>query len=73
MKDRAGNELKVGDRVLYLVPGRSTSWLEWGMVESFTPKKVRIQPDKKRSWTTEPVLREPSSVVKPEITFDNLP
>lgn len=60
MKDRAGNELEAGDKVLYLVPGTSTSWLEWGEVDSFTPQKVRVK-DKRGVL----ILREPRSVVKP--------
>ena len=64
MKDRAGNELTVGDKVLYLVAGTSNSRLEWGVVDSFTPKKVRINPDRK-SVLHDTVLREPGSVVKP--------
>ncbi len=64
MKDRAGNELTIGDRVLYLKPGTSSSWLVWGTVEGFTPKKVRVKPDG-TGVLNEPVLREPRSVVKP--------
>lgn len=64
MKDRAGTELVEGDRVLYLNPGTSTSFLVWGTVVGFTPKMVRIEPEKKRILENT-VVRLPSSVVKP--------
>jgi hypothetical protein len=66
MKDRAGNELEVGDHVLYLNPGTSTSWLVWGTVDSFTPKMVRLVPDKK-GFLQDTLLRDPRSVVKPQL------
>lgn len=62
MKDRAGNNLVVGDAVLYLVPGRSNSWLSWGIVEGFTPKMVVIRDTNK---FTSVFRRDPNSVVKP--------
>lgn len=65
MKDRAGNELNVGDRVLYLQNGTSTSWLVWGTIDSFTPKLVRIIPEKKR-FLEDTTLKEPKSVVIPK-------
>jgi hypothetical protein len=61
MKDRAGNELKPGDRVLYLQSGTSTSWLVWGVVDSFTNKKIRVRNEGDSSL----VLREPRAVVLP--------
>lgn len=63
MKDRAGNELNIGDRVLYLEPGRSTSRLVWGTIDSFTPQMVVFGVQK--SWGLEKVRRHPESVVKP--------
>jgi len=68
MKDRAGNEMREGDRVLFLVPGRSNSRLEWGTVHSFTPKMVRVLPgliDNDARYKQDSVLREPRSVVIP--------
>lgn len=62
MKDRAGNHLEVGDGVLYLQAGRSTSWLSWGIVEGFTPKMVVIRDTNKFN---DVFRRTPSSVVKP--------
>lgn len=64
MKDRAGNELTIGDKVLYLIPGTSSSWLGWGTVYGFTPKRVWITPwDKDVDHN---ILREPRSVVIPK-------
>lgn len=65
MKDRAGNELNVDDRVLYLTPGTSTSWLRWGTVVGFTAKMVRVKDDSDNFTYRDPILRNPSSVVKP--------
>lgn len=62
MKDRAGNNLVIGDAVLYLQAGRSTSWLSWGIVEDFTPKMVVIRDNNKFN---DVFRRPPSSVVKP--------
>lgn len=63
MQDRAGNELQIGDKVLFLVPGTSTSWLEWGEVVRFTPKMVEV---KYTQHGREHVsLRSNASVVKP--------
>jgi len=62
MKDRAGNELQVGDRVLTLEPGRSSSWLSWATVVGFTDKMVRVKFDKAILGTT---VRNQASVVKP--------
>ena len=64
MNDRAGTQLDIGDHVLYLEPGTSTSRLVWGTVEGFTPKMVRLVPDKK-GFLQDTVLRHPSSVVFP--------
>lgn len=66
MKDRAGNELTIGDKVLYLVPGTSSSWLEWGEVDSFTPKKVRVSFINPYTRKRDTVLRDPRSVVIPK-------
>lgn len=63
MKDRAGNELKVGDRVLFLVAGRSNSRLEWGSVAGFTRKMVEIEFNTGYSMDT--FRRHPASVVLP--------
>lgn len=63
MKDRAGNNLSVGDKVLYLQAGTSTSRLVWGTIDSFTPKMVVFAVQE--SWGTEKIRRLPSSVVKP--------
>lgn len=59
MRDRAGNELAVGDRVLYLEPGRSTSRLVWGVIIRFTPEMVVFED--KFGY----LRRHPASVVKP--------
>jgi hypothetical protein len=69
MKDRAGNELTVGDRVLYLVPGTSNSRLEWGTVAGFTKKMVEVEVETR--WGLETVRRMPASVVLPWV--DNAP
>lgn len=60
MKDRAGNELEPGDRVLYLEPGTSSSRLVWGTVDRFTPQMVVLQ---NRGGSQ--LRRHPASVVKP--------
>lgn len=64
MQDFAGNELKRGQRVVYLTTGASSSWMLWGRVMDFTPKKVRIRSlgdeFKRRPTTT---LRDPDNVV----------
>lgn len=61
MKDRSGNHIMLGDKVLYLTAGTSTSWLVWGTVTGFTPQMVVIQPrDNGR-----PVRKHPRGVVRP--------
>lgn len=63
LNDRAGNELAVGEKVLFLKPGTSTSWLIWGDVLGFTPKMIRIlYRERGHAYTC---LRNPESVVKP--------
>lgn len=42
MKDVIGNEIKVGDKVVFIPQDGYTSQLSVGIVESFTDKKVRI-------------------------------
>lgn len=59
MRDRAGNELQIGDEVLYLEPGRSTSRLVWGVIVNFTPQMIVV---KNRN---NECRRHPSSVIKP--------
>lgn len=73
MKDFAGNELEVGDRVICLTAGRSTSWMIWGEVIGFTPQKVRIEyvsqnytsTDGRHVFVKSVTLRDPSGVVLP--------
>jgi hypothetical protein len=63
VKDRAGTELSIGDRVLFLVAGTSNSRLEWGTVAGFTPKMVEIEHQSYSGLDT--VRRNPNSVVLP--------
>ncbi len=63
MKDRAGNELAVGDRVLYLEPGRSSSYLVWGTIDRFTAQRVVFVVEK--SWGSRDRTVPPDRVVKP--------
>lgn len=63
MKDFAGNKLEVGQKVICLTAGRSTSWMIWGTVVGFTPKKVRLEI--KCSWGIDQTLREPGNLVLP--------
>jgi len=42
MKDCLMNELKVGDRVVYTRIISNCSYLHFGRVNGFTPKKVRV-------------------------------
>jgi hypothetical protein len=67
MKDFAGNELEVGQKVICLTAGRSTSWMIWGTVVGFTPQKVKleIKPSWVSSGQTELVRRDPKNVVIP--------
>lgn len=62
MKDRAGNNLTVGDAIMYLQNGRFSSWLVWGIVEGFTTKTITIRDADKWGLI---VHRHPSAVIKP--------
>lgn len=42
MKDRIGNELEVGDLVLYVVSGRSSGDLSSGFITGMTPKFANV-------------------------------
>lgn len=61
MKDRAGNDLYLGDHVLFLDVGKNTTTLSWGLVTHFTPKMVGLVtgPNSKK------ITRYPESIVKP--------
>jgi hypothetical protein len=65
MKDFAGNELEIGDKVLICVPGYKH--LVWAEVESFGPKMIICS--YKVTWSTtgrrENVPRYPNQVVLP--------
>ena len=43
MKDYLGNELQVGDKVVYLQFNRTSAQFHEGTVESFTPQKVYVR------------------------------
>lgn len=63
MKDFAGNELKVGDKVVYLESGRNTTHLEWGTIDRFTPQMVVFEVE--RSYGTRTRRCPPDRIVKP--------
>lgn len=42
MKDFLGNELQVGDRVVYVVHAGTHSWLQEGVIKHFTPKFIHL-------------------------------
>jgi hypothetical protein len=42
MKDFNGNELSVGDQVVFIRKTRTSSWLEKGSIEKITPKMVFV-------------------------------
>jgi hypothetical protein len=42
MKDFNGNELSVGDQVVFIRKTRTSSWLEKGSIEKITKKMVSI-------------------------------
>lgn len=72
MKDFAGNELEIGQKVICLKAGSSTSWMVWGEVIGFTPQKVRINARRTVTYSDNSVrvydnisLREPKNVVIP--------
>ena len=58
MDDFIGNNLKIGDNVVYISHGRTSSNLVMGVVEGFTPKKIYVH------GMYGVVLKEPSKVVK---------
>lgn len=60
MKDFFGQELAAGDKVAFLKPGTSSSWLVHGVVSSFTPQRVMVA----YRGSGEVVRRDPQSVVK---------
>lgn len=72
MKDFAGNELKVGQQVICLTRGASSSWMIWGEIIGFTPQKVRIKHTERYRTDTgylveneDIFLRDPDNVVIP--------
>lgn len=48
IKDAAGKEVKVGDKVAYASKGYMS--LNFGVVDSFTAKSIRIVIGKQRDW-----------------------
>lgn len=58
MCDFVGNNLKVGDKVVYISHCRTSSSLVMAVVEGFTPKKIYVH------GMYGVVLKEPSKVVK---------
>lgn len=49
MKDFLGNELAVGDQVVYLTHTRTSSSLNKGVIKKITPKMVSIEGDSYRN------------------------
>lgn len=66
MKDRAGNELNIGDRVLYLesTANKKTSFLVWGTIDKFTEHMVVFRVD--TPWGIKDRRVTPDRVVKPK-------
>jgi hypothetical protein len=62
MKDFAGNELEIGQKVVCLTTGRRiVPKMIFAKVIGFTAKKVQVEI--KRSWGIEQTVREPNNVV----------
>lgn len=61
-KDAIGNELKIGDRVLYRT--RMGSWTELGVVHSFTATAMRVVPEDWEIYT---------GVLQPPVDDKSLP
>jgi len=49
MKDFLGREIQIGDTVVYHTAGRRGK-MQKCVVEGFTPKMVRLLPEKKKPW-----------------------
>lgn len=58
MRDFVGNDLKIGDKVVYVSHCRTSSSLVMGTVEGFTPKKIYVH------GMYGLILKEPTKVVK---------
>lgn len=58
MCDVVGNELKIGDKVVYVNHCRTSSHLVIGVVDSFTSKKIYVHS------MYGLILKEPTKVVK---------
>lgn len=71
MKDFAGNELEIGDKVIVLTTGRRVvPHMIWAVVVGFTPQKVRVHIQRPNGFS-EITVRDPAYVVLP-LTPDTL-
>ena len=61
--DAAGNEIKVGDRVVYISQGGYTQSLSIGFVVEFTPRKVRIRRAQESKYYAATCLKYPVQLV----------
>ncbi len=62
MKDAAGVEIKVGDRVAFIPQGGYTQSLEIGFVESLTAQKVKIRIEVKKKDLPSTCLKYPKQI-----------